>query len=270
MANYDERSNFLLADPIDYAMGGGIYFDPLSLFGDTASSSNAYYDGAGNIRVLKVFWKSRRKIKEVKSYNPETGEEEFNFYPETYQVNKAMGEEEQIFWINEAWEGTKIGKEIYVNMRPRVVQYNRISNPSRCHFGIIGSVYNFNDSKPFSLVDMMKPYNYMYNAVHDRLNKAIAANWGKIVKMDLAVIPKGWDVERWMHYAKVNHIAVMDSFKEGNYGAAAGKLAGGLNNNSNGVIDAETGTYIQQHVQLLDFIKMEMAEVAGISKQREG
>jgi len=61
-------------------------------------------------------------------------------------------------------------------MRPKVVQYNRLSNPSRCHFGFVGSVYNINDTKPFSLVDVMKPYNYLYNALHDRLNKAIAAN----------------------------------------------------------------------------------------------
>jgi len=61
-------------------------------------------------------------------------------------------------------------------MRPRVVQYNRLSNPSRCHFGIVGSVYNSNDNKPFSLVDMAKPYNYLYDVIHDRLNKNLAAS----------------------------------------------------------------------------------------------
>ena len=61
-------------------------------------------------------------------------------------------------------------------MRPRIVQYNRLSNPSRCHFGIIGSVYSTNEGRPYSLVDMAKPYNYLYNVVHDRLNKKLAAN----------------------------------------------------------------------------------------------
>jgi hypothetical protein len=32
----------------------------------------------------------------------------------------------------------------------------------------------------------------------------------------------------------------------------------------------ETGTYIQQHIQLLEFIKTEMGEIAGVTKQREG
>lgn len=226
-------------------------------------------DLAGNIRVLRVFWKSRRRIKKVKYYD-ESGEEQFSFYPETYVINKDLGEEEEVFYINEAWEGTKIGQDIYVNMRPRPIQYNRLSNPSRCHFGIIGSIYNLNEGKPFSLVDMMKPYNYLYDAIHDRLNKLMAKNWGKIIQLDLAKVPTNWDIEKWLYFAQVNNIAVTDSFKEGNYGAAAGKLAGGLNNASSGIIDAETGNIIQQNINLLEFIKMEMSEVAGISKQREG
>ena len=185
-------------------------------------------------------------------------------------MNEELGEEEQIFYINEAWEGTKIGTDIYVNMRPRVVQYNRLSNPSRCHFGIVGSIYNLNDSRPFSLVDMMKPYSYLYDVIHDRLNKLIAKNWGKIITLDLAKVPKGWEIEKWMYFAKTNNIAVVDSFKEGNIGAATGKLAGALNNASSGVINAELGNTIQQYTNLLEFIKMEMSDVAGISRQREG
>ena len=267
MDNIDERMGFVNANMIDDTFES---YNPMELFNDQTSSSLLPYDTAGNIRVLRVYWKSRRKIKKVKSYDPQTGEEVYNFYPETYIINKALGEEEQIFYINEAWEGTKIGTDIYVNMRPRVVQYNRLSNPSRCHFGIVGSIYNLNDSRPFSMVDMMKQYNYLYDAIHDRLNKMLARNWGKIVRLDLAKVPKGWDVEKWLYYAKVNGIAVEDSFNEGNIGAATGKLAGAMNNASSGVIDAEYGNNIQQLINLLEFIKMEMSEVAGISKQREG
>ena len=271
MDNLDERYGYVNTSMIsDEISTNGFYFDPLNLFSDQVSNSLLPYDLAGNLRVLRVYWKSKRKIKEIKSYDPETGEEIYNFYPETYIPNKQLGEEEKIFYINEAWEGTKIGADIYVNMRPRVVQYNRLSNPSRCHFGIIGSIYNFNDSKPFSLVDKMKQYNYFYDAIHDRLNKMLARNWGKILRLDLSKVPKGWDVDKWMYFAKVNGIAVEDSFNEGNIGAATGKLAGAMNNASSGVIDAEYGNNIQQLINLLEFIKLEMSEVAGISKQREG
>ena len=132
------------------------------------------------------------------------------------------------------------------------------------------AIYNINETRPFSMVDMMKPYNYLYDVAHDRLNKLLAKNWGKIAQIDLAKIPKGWDMDKWLYYAKTNSIAVIDSFKEGNIGAATGKLAGALNNASSGVIDLELGNSIQFYINLLEFIKMEMSEVVGITKQREG
>ena len=271
MDNIDDRAgfvnNYMIGDEI--TSQEGFFWDPLGT-ADGVNSSLLPFDMVGNIRVLRVYWKSRRRIKKVKSYDPETGEEIFNFYPETYVIDKDNGEEEQILYINEAWEATKIGEKIYVNMRPKVVQYNKLSNPSRCHFGIVGSIYNLNGNRPFSLVDMMKNYNYLYDVVHDRLNKFMAKNWGKILRLDIAKIPKGWDIEKWMYYAKANGLAVEDSFREGNIGAATGKLAGAMNNASSGIIDAEFGNSIQSQINLLEFIKMEMSDVAGISRQREG
>lgn len=271
----DERNGFINAHMIDDTIDFGedeegrpFYFDPFGLFTDTAGDLLPF-DTHGNIRVLRMYWKSRRKIKKVKSYDPQTGEEIFNFYPETYILNEALGEEEEIYYINEAWEGTKIGEEIYVNMRPRVIQYNRLSNPSRCHFGIIGSIYNINEGKPYSLVDMMKPYNYFYDVVHDRLNKLMAKNWGKLVRLDLAQVPKDWEIDKWLFFAKKNNLAIYDSFNEGT-GLATGKFYGGMNNANSGVIDAELGNSIQMHINVLEFLKLSMAEVVGISKQREG
>ena len=269
MDNLDPRYGFVPNLGGDITAGEAM-IDPLSLFDNTYDSTYLPYDSNGNVRVLRVYWKSRRQIKKVKSYDPETGEETFNFYPETYYCDPMKGEEEQTFWINEAWEGTKIGKDIYVNMRPRPVQYNRLSNPSRCHFGIVGSIYNINGNEPFSLVDIMKPYAYLYDIYHDRLNKTLAKNMGKIVRMDFAKVPKGWDVDKWLYYINVNNIAVEDSFKEGNIGVATGKLAGAMNNASSGVIDASLGNEIQQYINVLEWISTKIGELAGISKQREG
>ena len=270
MDNIDPRAGFISSSMISEEINtANLFFDPMGMYSGIESNLLPY-DIYGNIRVMQVYWKSRRKIKKVKSYDPYTGEEVFTFYPETYIINKDLGEEEFIFYINEAWEGTKIGENIYVNMRPRVVQYNRLSNPSRCHFGIIGSVYNLNNDKPYSKVDMRKPFSYYYDVIHDRLNKILARNWGTLVEFDFATKPKGWDVDKWLYYAKTMGMAVKDSFNEGTIGAATGKLAGGLNNASKGVIQASDANTIQQYINLLEFIKLEMGEIAGISRQREG
>ncbi len=269
MGNYDERYGLVQAHMRheEFELNDE---DVSTLFNATESTQLLPYDFEGNIRVLRVYWKSRRKIKKIKYYDQVTGEELYKLRDENYITKTTLGEEEEVLWVNQAWEGTKIGDSIYVNMRPCPVQYNTLSNPSRCHFGIVGTVYNLNDDRPFSLVDMMKQYNYMYDAIHDRLNKMIARNWGKIITVDLAKVPAQWTMEKWMHFAKIHGIAVVDSFKEGNIGAATGKLAGALNNASNGVIDAEFGQSIASQIELLEYIKNEMSDVAGISRQREG
>ena len=272
MDNIDERYSLTHGMFIgnNSQMGGNGMLDAWDIFADDGEHSMLPYDLAGNIRVLKVYWKSRRKIKKVKSYDPETGEEQFDFYPENYVCDKDKGEEEQTFWINEAWEGVKIGSDIYVSMRPRLIQYNRLSNPSRCHFGIIGSIYSVNGDVPFSLVDMIKPYAYLYDIVHDKMVKTLAKNKGKIIRLDFAKVPKGWDIDKWMYFIQVNGIAVEDSFKEGNIGVATGKLAGAMNNASSGVVDAGLGNDIQFYISVLEYCNTKIGEIVGISKQREG
>ena len=276
--NYNEAYPFINAHHVfgeDSIMvkdgdGLGYVFDDLATMDGGLGSDLLPYDIAGNIRVLRVWWKSKRKIFKVKSFDPVTGEENFDFYPETYVPDEDAGEEATSLWINEAWEGTKIGEDIYVGIRPCLVQHNSLSNPSRCHFGIVGTIYNINEAKPYSLVDMMKPYNYMYDAIHAKLVDLIATNWGKLLELDLALKPKNWEVEKWMYFARANKVLIKDSFNEGNKGAATGKLAGGLNNASKGYIDADWGQTIQNYIELLQWTKDSMSDLVGINRQREG
>ena len=266
---YDERNSFILTDSSNSAFGEGILIDNYDGFAN-GSNISPYIDNVGNIRVLKVFWKSLRRVKKVTYFDPVTGEEMEDIFPEDYIIDKDAGETEKFLDIMEAWEGTKIGRDIYIKMRPRPIQYNRLSNPSRCHFGIVGTIYSLNNQKPFSLVDMMKPYNYLYDCIHDRLNKAIAASWGRLLEVDLASVPTGWTMDKWMYFAKTNKLLVKDSFKEGNVGAATGRLAGAFSSNTRGAVDVDNANYIQEYIQLLEYIKNEMSEAVGISKQREG
>ena len=274
--NYNEAYPFIPrvvgedAVLVDNNSGLGVVFDAFAGLDGGIGSDLIPYDVAGNVRVLRVWWKSKRKIFKVKSFDPATGEENFDFYPETYVPDKDAGEEATPLWVNEMWEGTKIGDNIYVGIRPCLVQYNSISNPSRCHAGIVGTIYNINESLPYSLVDMMKPYNYMYDAIHAKLVDLIATNWGKLLELDLALKPKNWEVEKWMYFARANKVLIKDSFNEGNKGAATGKLAGGLNNATKGYVDADWGQSIQNYINLLQWTKDSMSDLVGINRQREG
>lgn len=265
----DDDNHVLLRDSIENT------YDDLynTLFGIAELNghvfTNNYVDESGNIRVFKVFWKSLKKVQKVKYYD-ENGDVQYKVMSEEYVPVKELGEESTSLWVNEWWEGVKIGKDIYLNMKPRSFQFNKLNNPSYCHPGIIGQIYNTNQGVAVSLMDRAKNYQYLYDAVWDRLNKAISSNYGKILELDLAKIPDGWEIDKWLYFAYVNKLAVVNSFKEGNEGSSTGKLAGAMNTVGGRSIDMSLGDYIQQHILLLEFIKTEMAEIVGISKQREG
>lgn len=236
-------------------------------FIDGVTSTQLPYDIAGNIRVLQCYWKSLKKIKKVKRYNKETGNTEYEIFSENYIPNEDEGEEVVNLIINEAWQGTMIGAgedAIFVDCRPCPVQFNTMSNPSKCHFGIVGSIYNFNDQQPYSIIDMMKPYNYLYDVVHDRLNRLLARNYGKVMQMNPTMIPEGWEIPKWLHYIKANGIAFVDPFQE----AAKGKPAGSIQMSS--MIDLETGNSIQFYLNMLEYLKEQVGDIVGITRQREG
>lgn len=270
--NYNEAYPFYGQDAVfvDYGREMDWVLDDLKELEGGLGSTLIPYDVAGNIRVIQVWWKSLRKIYKVKSFDPETGEEVLDFYPETYIPDENAGEVATPLWVNEMWQGTLIGDDIYVGIHPCIVQHNSISNPSRCHSGVVGTVYNINESKSYSLVDMMKPYNYLYDAVHAKLVDLIATNWGKLIELDLALKPKGWEVEKWIFFARKHKVLIKDSFNEGSKGAATGKLAGGLNNASKGMIDADWGQSIQNYIEILQWTKDSMSDLVGINRQREG
>ena len=244
----------------DYAM-----FDP----DDFSNTRNmAAYNNSGEVRVVKVVWVSMRKVGEVSWYD-EDNELQKKLVDENYKANENLGEKVDWFWINEWWEGTKIAEDIYVKWGPRPIQFRRMGNKSAGGSGYVGTIYNTNVSQSRSLMDRMKPYQYLYNVFMYRTELAFAKSKGKISVLDASRIPDGWDMDRWMYYAEIMGWAVEDPFKEGNKGAAMGKIAGQLNQNSR-VMDLEMGNYIQQHVMMLDFIKRELGEIAGVTQQRQG
>lgn len=226
------------------------------------------YDDNGNVRVVKVVWVSMRKVGEVKWYDEE-GVLQKKLVDENYTVDESLGEKVEWFWVNEWWEGTRIAEDIYVKYGPRPVQFRSMGNKSLSGSGYVGTIYNTNTSQSRSLMDRMKPYQYLYNVFMYRTELAFAKSKGKIATLDASRIPDDWTMDKWMYYAEIFGWVVEDSFREGNKGAATGKLAGMMNQNTR-VLDLEMGHYIQQHIMMLEYIKQELGEIAGVTQQRQG
>jgi len=227
-------------------------------------------DNNGNLRVVKVYWKSRRKLLKVTSYSP-LGEEIKEIRPEFYKLKP--GETAEVLWVNEWWEGHKIclpnQKAIYTKIRIKPVQYRSMLNLSIAYPGIIGTIYTTNNQRALSFMDKGKPYQYLYNVVMNNIENLIATNWGKILKVPLHEVPDGWDIDKWIAYAKTFKAVPTDLFKEGKKGAAIGKISGGLQQNTP-VIDMEVGQSLNMYVQLAGLIEQKIGNVLGVTRAREG
>lgn len=232
-------------------------------------SSNPFEE-ADNIHVWHCCWKSLKKIGFVNIINPETG------MPEEYQVDetyKETGNELDVEWkwIIEVWEGYRIGQDIYVGIQPVEYQHISADNPNAQRLPYTGVIYNNTNSRPRSLVSMMKPLQYMYIVLWYRLELAMARDKGKVVTMDITQIPKSMniDVAKWMHYLSALGVNFVNPYEEGwdIQGREGGKPS---QFNQISALDLTMANTIDQYINLMDKIESMLSEISGVSKQREG
>lgn len=232
-------------------------------------SSNPFEE-ADNIHVWHCCWKSLKKIGFVNIINPETG------MPEEYQVDetyKETGNELDVEWkwIIEVWEGYRIGQDLYVGIQPVEYQHISADNPNAQRLPYTGVIYNNTNSRPRSLVSMMKPLQYMYIVLWYRLELAMARDKGKVVNMDITQIPKSMniDVAKWMHYLSALGVNFINPYEEGwdIPGREGGKPS---QFNQISALDLTMANTIDQYINLMDKIESMLSEISGVSKQREG
>lgn len=220
------------------------------------------YDEDGNIRVSRVVWRSHRKIGILKYYD-EQGNKQKDLVHEKYEPDEEEGEEVNWYWVNEWWEGTRLGEDIYVKIQPRPVQFKNRANLSAGGSGYVGTVYNINSSKAMSIVDMLKPYQYTYNELSARVKLAMKKWQGPMIELDLAKKPHWMDMTQLMQFAQESGFLLIDSNREDSQGRPAQNTTGKQMNPT-------MGSYIQDHWTMMQEIKAEMEEVVGISKERQG
>lgn len=245
---------------LDFGNGEG--FADLGLMTNDNFGIGLPYDEFGNIRVVRVRWIGRKKIGVV-TYFDENGDEAEKIVSEYYKIKAEDGETIKWIWVNEAYEGTKIADNIYIKLQPRNVQMRLYDNKSKCFLGYVGSDYGK------SLWARMESYQYLYNIYMNKLEQLFAKYKGPIYELDISKVPDEWDMEQWFYFADTLGWAVVDPMNEGKKGAAMGKLSGGFNTTGK-VLDPKIGDYIQQTIAMLQHIKNELGEIAGVTKQREG
>lgn len=233
-------------------------------FSTRSNRSNSHY------LVTHCVWKSMKKIGFV-SYPDENGEMQEGIVDESFKLDDEMkeaGYKVEWRWISDVWHGTKIGDGVIVGVEPMPNQSRSMDNPCDVKLPYIGRVYNATNSTQTSLVDLLKPHQYLYNIVWFRLEAELAKAKGKKFVMDVAQIPKsqGMDMDKWLYMFDNVGIAFINSFEEGSE-----KFQGQVSQfNQFQAIDVSLSQSVGQYISILSKIEQLVDKIVGITPQREG
>jgi len=238
------------------------------------SFSRKFFDtdetDASLVTVWHATWRSYKKIGFLTTTDPETGEEDTVIVDETYK-NPGENEVLEIDWIPEVWEGYRIAEDIYIGIGPVEYQHTSVDNPSSRKLPYCGVVYSNTNARSKSLVNLMKPLQYMYIILWYRLELTLARDKGKVLTMDITQIPKGLgiDVNQWMHYISALGVNFVNPYDEGwdIPGREGGKPSP---YNQITAVDLTQGTVMAEYMNLMAKIEEMIGEISGVSRQRQG
>jgi hypothetical protein len=208
--------------------------------------------------VVKAYWISKKKIGKL-IYLDQFEQVQSLLVDESYksgdlptQISLEWG------WINEWYQGTKIGPDIY-HMKPfKILDY--------CP--IIGLVHEIKNTESQSLVDLMKPFQVIYNVCMNQLFELLQKEVGKVQLMSLrhVPIPKDGDAQDaldiWEMEARKRGVVFIDDSPE--------NLKSPSSFNQFTALDLTRTQEIQTRYNLAVQIKNECWELIGMSKQRMG
>jgi hypothetical protein len=208
--------------------------------------------------VVRAYWISKKKIGKL-IYTDEMGNEQSTLVDETYksgtiptQISLEWG------WINQWYQGTKIGPDIY-HIKP----YKLLS-----YCPIIGITYEVKNTESKSLVDLMKPFQVIYNVCMNQLYKLLEKEVGKVQLMSIRhiPIPKDGDAQDaldiWEMEARNRGVVFIDDSPE--------NLKSPSSFNQFTSLDLTRTQEIQARYTLAQQIKNECWELVGMSRQRMG
>jgi len=228
--------------------------------------SSTALDPRSNIREVHIVYKSLRKLKNIKRIDFATGKVSRYWVDEVYEFNPAKGDiEEQVAWVPEVWEVTKIGyvDAIYLNKRPVPGQYRSLKNPFDVKLPYVGVEYGrlMGNSKNVSVMDLGKPWQYKFNVQMARLQELEATDVGKILLTTLGAKPKDWTWQQFYQTIRYGKMGILDLMQEGTSGLDANVFKG---------IDLSNAQDIANKLQYLEFLKNQVAEAMSYNPSRLG
>ena len=232
-------------------------FENVGDFANGGIDHNVFsFNSQHSYTVVTSYWQSKKRIFK-RTYLDEEGFQQEMFVSEDYKMDKTLGDitlEE--LWINEWWRGIKIGADIYVNVEP--LEFTQ-SAP------IVGIINTTRNTQGKSLLDLLKPYQVLYNICMNQLWELLEKEIGVVFLGDLKVVPKKDSqdpIETMLWNAKNRGTLLIDTSIENTGGA--------VQFNQFSRLDLTRSQEIQARIQLAQQLRLEAYELVGLTRQRLG
>lgn len=263
-------------NPEQYFFGIPVKWENYAQYGKSSQTNHT-------LNVYHVEWKSLRKVYFLKYTNAyqETQVDIVDaetFYIPEYAVSKILkdrfgkskkylmfdGYEVETRWITDVWEGVRIGNDIFTRIGRKNYQFRNADNPNNVKLGYHGVAYSNMNSPIVSMMDRMKPFQYLYFIIMHRLKEMIAKDKGKLFHLDVTMIDPELGLEKTLYYLDKLDIDFFNPLHNANVAGAGqrGKITSAT--------DRSNMQHIMNYVQLLNAIDEQISDVAGVTKQREG
>ena len=208
--------------------------------------------------VVRCYWISKKKIGKL-IYLDELGNEQSVLVDENYKSGTIPTQQSLEWgWINQWYQGIKVGPDIY-HIKPfKLLNY--------CP--IIGTTFEVKNTEAKSLVDLMKPFQVLYNVCMNQLYKLLEKEVGKVYLTSIRHIPVPKDgdaqdaLDIWELEARNRGVVFIDDSPE--------NLKSPSSFNQFRDIDLTRTQEIQSRYTLAQQMKNECWELVGMSRQRLG
>lgn len=259
------------------------------------NSSSSTYNLQGLTQATEAYWRSQKKVGFLIMKDPETGEIIEELVDETFIVPDFVTEvdddpsyEDLVFypeknmntirwtWVNEVWGGTKLNITtsetpggVYIDVKPIPFQFKGDTNPYEVKLPVCGAIFNNRNAKSMSIVDMMKPYQILYNVFMNKIYQLASTDIGKILLLDPRLIPndKDWggekNIEKWVTSTRNSKIGQIDTSPGARGGTPPGQQQWT-------VTDMTTFDEIKATVEIARLLEEQAMFQVGITQQRLG
>lgn len=222
------------------------------------------YGNANTINLIPVYhvvWKGKKEIKYVNYTDPLTGQTQEDVVVDEDTPITAGMEVTKSEWINEIYEGWRLGDDIFCKLRPIPVQRNEMNNFSKCKMPYNGRLFSDTNSENISVLELGLPFAIMYMITDYTIEKTVAKNKGKILMIDQNAIPSGpgWDEDKFFYYSEAMGYMLVNRNQQG-----VDKSM-----NQYHVMDMTTFEQIKELITLRESYRKSWDDVLGINPQRK-